>query len=96
MAKSCLQVAPCWHIRSKQAARNIDHVSVLDILWVDRFAMNTWPKINSLSALDAVDDTSQMNIACASIITYAARFHNRLVYSRGAIKRDCAGFIGES
>src|ERR1700742_4343337 len=96
MAKSCLQVAPCRHIRSKQAARNVDDVSVLDIFWVDRLAMNTGPKINGFSKLHSVDDTSQMNIARASVVPHATRFHDRLIHSRRAIKRDCSWFIGES
>ncbi|PYK56310.1 MAG: hypothetical protein DME48_01610, partial [Verrucomicrobia bacterium] len=66
MAKSCLQVAICRHVRSKQAARDVDHVSVLYIFWVDRLAMNAGPKINGFSKLHSVDDAGQMNIARAS------------------------------
>src|SRR5258705_4669636 len=71
MAKSCLQVAPSRPANSKQAARDVDHVPVLDIFWVDRLAANSWPKVNGLGALYSVDYASQMNIAGAAIVTYS-------------------------
>ena len=54
------------------------------------------PKINGLRALFSVDYASQMNIARASIVTHSARFHNRLVHSRRAIKSVYARLIGKS
>src|SRR5947199_8940025 len=89
-------VAPQRHIRSKQAAREVDHVSVLNIFWVGRLATNIRPKINRLRALHSVDYASEMNIAQASIITHSARLHNCLVHSRRAINRNFARINGES
>src|SRR5882724_4853301 len=96
MAKSCLQVAPCRHVRSKQAARDVDHVPVLNIFWVSRLATNIRPKINRLRALHSVDYASEVNVAEASIVTYPARCHNSLIHSRWAIKRNLARISGES
>src|SRR5436189_1846339 len=96
MAKPYLQVAPCRHVKSKQAARDVDHVPVLDIFWVDRLAPNSWPKINGFGALYSVDYASQMNIAGAAIVTHSTRLHNRLIHSRRAIESIYARFIGKS
>src|SRR5207249_10541788 len=94
IAKSCLlQIAPC--LKSKPAARDVDHVAILDILWSRRPAVNGWPKINGLSALFSVDYASQMNIAGASVVTHSARFHNRLVHSRRPIKNNSARSVGK-
>src|SRR5512133_1652409 len=84
MARSCGRALP--HLKSKQAARDVDHVSVLDIFWVDRVASNAWPKINRLRSLNSVDYASEMNVAEASIISYSARLHNCLVNGRWALK----------
>src|SRR6266699_1981791 len=97
MAKSCLlQIAPCRHLKSKPAARDVDHVPVLDIFWFRRLAANGRFKVKGLGALFSVDYASQMNIAQASIVTHATRFHNCLERSRRAIKREFARFIGKS
>ena len=93
MAKSCLQVAPCRHLKSKQAARDVDHVAVLDILWSYWLTVNGRPKVNGLAALFSVDYASQMNIADASIVTYSARLHNRLVHGRWPIKTYVPGLL---
>src|SRR5437660_5801900 len=89
-------VAPCRHVRSKQAAREVDHVPVLDIFWIDRLAANTRAKINRLRTLHSVDYASEMNIAQASIVSDTARLHNRLIHSRRTIKRNFARISGES
>src|SRR6267378_2461313 len=96
MAKSCLQVAPCRHVRLKQAARDVDHVPVLNIFWVGRLATNIRPKINGFSKLYSVDYASEVNVAEASIVSYPARCHNSLIHSRWAIKRNLARISGES
>jgi hypothetical protein len=88
-------VAPCRHIRSKQAARDVDHVPVLDIFWSYRLTVNSRPKVNRLGKLFTIDYARQMNIARAAVVTYSARLHNRLVHSRRAIKRVYARFIGK-
>src|SRR5437763_5553311 len=95
MAKSCLQGAFGRHLKSKQAALDVDHVPVLNILWLYRLAANARPKINSLSPLHSVDYAGEMNVAEASIITYSARFHHRLVHGRRAIKRVDGRLIGK-
>src|SRR5438105_1655374 len=87
---------PAGYLTSKPAARDIDHVPVLDILWFRRRAVNSWPKINGLGALFPVDYASQMNIAGASVVTHSARFHNRLVNSRRPIKSYSARSVGKS
>src|SRR6266699_6711298 len=97
MAKSCLlQIAPCRHLKSKPAARDVDHVPVLDIFWFRRLAANGRFKVKGLGALFSVDYASQMNIAQASIVTHSTRFHNRLEHSRRAIKREFCRFINKS
>src|SRR5437762_807646 len=88
--------APCRHVTSKQAARDVDHVPVLDIFWFGRLAADTRPKVNHFCTLFTVDYASQMNIARTSIVAHSARFHNRLVHSRRAIKRVNGRFIGKS
>src|SRR5262249_4770222 len=82
--------------KSKQAARDVDYVAVLDIFWFRWLAANTRPKINPLGKLFAIDYTRQMNIARASVVTHSACFHNRLVHRRRTVKRVCARFIGKS
>src|SRR5204863_7335336 len=93
MAKSCLQVAPSRPANSKQAARDVDHVAVLNIFWFRRVAANRRPKVNGLGALFAVDYASQMNIAPASIVTDSTRLHNCLIHRRRASERVYARLI---
>src|SRR5206468_10287655 len=95
MAKPYLQVAPCRHVKSKQAARDVDHVPVLNIFWFRRVAVNRRPKVNGLGELFAVDYAGQMNIARASIVTYSTRLHNRLIRRGRAIERVYARLIGK-
>src|ERR1043166_2277821 len=78
------------------AARDIDHVSVLDIFWFDRFAMNGRPKVNGLGTLFSINYASQMNITRASIITHSAGTHDRLVHSGRTIECDRTGSIRKS
>ena len=81
MAKSCFQNQHLGRLaKSKQAALDIDHIPVLEIVWVERLAANTLPKIYSLGALYSVDYTSQVNIAHASIVSHSTRLHNHLNY----------------
>src|SRR6266404_4201876 len=96
MAKSCLQVAPGRHVNSKQAARDVNHVPILDIFWSYWLTVNGRPKVNRLGTLYPIDYASQMNTACASIVTHSTGAHNRLVYSSRAIKIDRAGFVDKS
>src|SRR5438552_11474977 len=96
MAKSCLQVAPGRHVNSKQAARDVNHVPILDIFWSYRLTVNGRPKVNGLTKLFAVNYASQMNIARTPIVTYSAGYHHRLVHSRRAIKIERARSIGKS
>src|SRR5882724_12725539 len=84
------------HVNSKQAARDVNHVPVLDIFWFSRRAANSRPKVNGLGTLFSVDYASQMNIAGAAVVTYSARLHNRLVNSRRPIKTYYARLIGKS
>src|SRR4026208_1057873 len=71
MVKSCLFASRALpHLKSKQAARDVDHVPVLDIFWIDRFAANGGSKVNGLGALFSIDYASQMNIAPPSIIAW--------------------------
>src|SRR5437667_12625047 len=95
MAKSFLQVAPCRPANSKQAARDVDHVAVLNILWFRRVAVNRRPKVNGLGALFAVDYASEMNVARASVVTYSTRLHNSLIRRGRAIERIYARLIGK-
>src|SRR6266566_4331324 len=87
---------PAGTSKSKPAARNVDHVPVLDIFWYRRVAANGRFKVKGLGALFSVDYASQMNIAQAPIVTRSTRFHNRLEHSRRAIKRQFARFSGKS
>src|SRR5438876_6067808 len=96
MAKSCLQVAPGRHVNSKQAARDVNHVPILDIFWSYWLTVNGRPKVNGLTKLFAVNYASQMNIARTPIVTYSAGYHNRLVHSRRAIKIERTRSIGKS
>src|SRR5438874_10661211 len=96
MAKSCLQVAPGRHVNSKQAARDVNHVPILDIFWSYWLTVNGRPKVNGLTKLFAVNYASQMNIARTPIVTYSAGYHNRLVHSRRAIKIERARSVGKS
>src|SRR5215510_11220928 len=96
MAKSCLQVAPCRHVNSKQAARDVNHVSVLDIFWSYWLAANGWAKINGLRMLYPIDYASEVNIAWASIVAYPAGLHDRLVHRGRSVKTDRTRFVGKS
>src|SRR5436190_12694740 len=95
MARSCGRALPGTS-KSKQAARDVDHVPILNVFWYCRLAMNIRAKVNRLRALHSVDDASQMNIAQAAIVTDSARLHNRLIHSGRAIKRNFARISGES
>ena len=44
----------------------------------------------------SVDYTSEMDVAEASVTTYPARFHDRLVHRCRAIKSNLTRFIGKS
>src|SRR4029453_1495569 len=98
MAESCLVASctPAGTSESKPAARDVDHVSVLNIFGCCGFAVNGRPKVNGFGALYSIDYTSQMNIAQASIVTHSARVHDRLVHSLRTIKINFARLIGKS
>src|SRR6266550_6770568 len=68
---------PCRHLKTKQAAPDVNHVPILDILWSYWLTMNGWPKVNGLATLFAIDYASQMNIAGAAIVTHTTGLHNR-------------------
>ena len=68
MAKSCLQVAPCPHLKSKEAARDVNYVPVLNIFWFRWVAVNGRLKVKGLGALFTVDYASEMNIIRAPIV----------------------------
>src|SRR5262249_36496580 len=92
----CSHIAPSRHLKLEPAARDIDHVPILDIFWSYWLTVNGWSKIDGLSALHPVNYASETNIAGAPIITHPAGFHNHLVHSRGAVKGVCGWFIGKS
>ena len=77
------------------AAPDVDHVAILDILSSYWLTVNHRPKVDGLATLFAIDYTSQMNIARASIVTHTTRLHNRLVHRRRPIKRVYARLIGK-
>ena len=54
---------PSRHVNSKQAAPDINHVPILDILRLYGLTANRRLKVKALSALYSVDYASQMNIA---------------------------------
>src|SRR4030095_9538378 len=81
---------------SEPAARDVDPVSVLDIFWIDRFTVNGGSKVNGFGSLFSVNYACQVNIAQASIVTHPARFHDRLVHRRWAIKINFTRLISKS
>src|SRR4029450_1132125 len=97
MAKSCLFAhRALWHLKLEPAARDVDHVPVLDICWSGSLAANRRPKVNCLGTLYPIDYASQVNTARASVVTHSAGAHDRLVHSGRAIKSDWARSVGKS
>ena len=86
---------PARTSKSKEAARDVNYVPVLNIFWFRWVAVNGRLKVKGLGALFTVDYASEMNIIRAPIVARSACFHNHLIHRRRAIESVYGRLIGK-